>query len=48
MTANGDGFLGLLRDRDFRRRQREAERRFPWESQEVWTEYFYVSVHEDE
>jgi hypothetical protein len=48
MTANPAGFLGLMRQREFRARQRETERRFPWSSQEVWTEYFYVTVHEDE
>lgn len=48
MTQDTAGFLGLLRRRDFRARQHEVERRFPWESQEVWTEYFFVTVQEDE
>jgi hypothetical protein len=48
MTHDAAGFLALLRDRSFRSRQREVEKRFPWESQEVWTEYFYVTVRDDE
>ena len=48
MTHDAAGFVALLRDRGFRSRQREVEKRFPWESQEVWTEYFYVTVRDDE
>lgn len=38
------GFAALLGDRNFRRQQRAIEHRFPWDSQEVWTEYFYVTL----
>ncbi|HEV2460188.1 MAG TPA: hypothetical protein VGS80_17670, partial [Ktedonobacterales bacterium] len=47
MAAKGGGFEALLADRGFRRRQRDVERRFPWLSQEVWTEYFYVTLQDD-
>ncbi len=38
------GFAALLADRSFRRQQRMVEHRFPWDTQEVWTEYFYVTL----
>ena len=48
MTAKGGSFEALLADRGFRRRQRTVERRFPWLSQEVWTEYFYITLQDDD
>ncbi|MGZ3675182.1 MAG: hypothetical protein ACXVCO_12820 [Ktedonobacterales bacterium] len=44
MTREPLGFAALLGDRSFRRHQRAIEHRFPWDSQEVWTEYFYVTL----
>lgn len=38
------GFAALLDSKSFRRRQREIERRFPWVEQEIWIEYFYVTL----
>ncbi|MFI5273390.1 MAG: hypothetical protein ACHQ4H_10210 [Ktedonobacterales bacterium] len=48
MQRADTGFMALLRERDFRRREREVERSFPWSAQEVWTEYFYVTLQEDD
>ena len=47
MSREPLGFAALLSDRAFRSRQRAIERRFPWDSQEVWTEYFYVTLPVD-
>ena len=47
MQQNGEGFAALLASREFRRREREVEKTFPWLSQEVWTEYFYVTLQEN-
>ena len=44
MSTEALGFAALLGDRGFRHQQRIVERRFPWDSQEVWTEYFYVTL----
>lgn len=44
MSREPLGFAALLGDRNFRRRQRAVEHRFPWDAQEVWTEYFYVTL----
>ena len=44
ITHDPHGFALLLADRGFRRRHREIERRFPWEGQEIWVEYFYVTL----
>lgn len=38
------GFAALMDSKSFRQRQREIERRFPWIDQEVWIEYFYVTL----
>lgn len=38
------GFDTLLANKRFRNEQREIERRFPWEDQELWVEYFYVTL----
>src|SRR5579884_3350351 len=43
-SADPLGFQGLLRQKSFRQRDRTVERRFPWADQEVWTEYFYVTL----
>jgi hypothetical protein len=48
MAAKGGSFETLLADGGFRRRQRAVERHFPWLSQEVWTEYFYVTLQDDD
>lgn len=47
MRRDGEGFAALLGSREFRRREREVEKTFPWISQEVWTEYFYVTLQDD-
>lgn len=47
MQREAAGFQALLADRGFRRRQREVERVFPWSAQEVWVEYFYVTLQEE-
>jgi hypothetical protein len=38
------GFQALLANKRFRTDQREVEKRFPWQDQEVWVEYFYVTL----
>lgn len=43
MTASA-GLESLLRDKGFRSRDRAVEKLFPWAEQEVWTEYFYVTL----
>jgi hypothetical protein len=48
MTKTQIGFAALLGDREFRRKQRLIARTFPWASQEVWTEYFYVTLQDDD
>jgi hypothetical protein len=48
MLSDPGGFASLLADRRFRHRQREIERRFPWSAQEVWTEYVYVTLQDEE
>ncbi len=47
MQRDGAGFAALLGSREFRRREREVEKTFPWISQEVWTEYFYVTLQDE-
>ncbi len=44
MGRDARGFAALLNNKSFRQRQREIERRFPWLDQEVWVEYFYVTL----
>ncbi len=44
MLRHADGFAGLLGQKGFRARERAVERQFPWSEQEVWTEYFYVTL----
>jgi hypothetical protein len=48
MLGQEAGFQALLSDRTFRSRNRHIAQMFPWEEQEVWTEYFYVTVEDDE
>jgi hypothetical protein len=48
MAASGAGFEGLLRDGNIRKRDRAVEKFFPWAEQELWTEYFYVTLEMDE
>ncbi|HEU5441699.1 MAG TPA: hypothetical protein VFU88_20620 [Ktedonobacterales bacterium] len=48
MLREPAGFQALLGERGFRRRQREVERVFPWSAQEVWTEYFYVTLQDEQ
>ena len=38
------GFDALMASRAFRQRHREIEKRFPWQEQEIWVEYFYVTL----
>lgn len=38
------GFGALMAGRAFRRGDREVEKRFPWHEQEIWVEYFYVTL----
>lgn len=47
MQRDGAGFAVLLGSREFRHREREVEKSFPWSSQEVWTEYFYVTLQDE-
>jgi hypothetical protein len=47
MQLDGVGFAALLKSRDFRRAERTVERALPWSSQEVWTEYFYVTLQDN-
>jgi hypothetical protein len=44
IAQDSAGFAVMLADKSFRRRQREVERRFPWNDQEIWIEYFYVAL----
>ena len=44
MAKDPRGFTAMLRHAGFARRQREVEQRFPWTDQEIWIEYFYVSL----
>lgn len=44
MIASPAGYEGLLRDKGFRARDRAVEKLFPWAEQELWTEYFYVTL----
>lgn len=48
MAQSPDGFATLLRQGSFRARERAVERKFPWGEQELWTEYFYVTLEDDE
>jgi hypothetical protein len=48
MTQSPDGFATLLRQGGFRAGERTMERKFPWGEQELWTEYFYVTLEEGE
>lgn len=48
MLSDPGGFASLLAERRFRHRQREIERRFPWSAQEIWTEYVYVTLQDEE
>jgi hypothetical protein len=48
MLAQEASFEALLSDRTFRSRHRHIAQMFPWSEQEVWTEYFYVTVEDDE
>ena len=47
MQHDGVGFAPLLGSREFRRREREVEKSFPWSAQEVWTEYCYVTLQDE-
>lgn len=38
------GFGALMTNRAFRMHDREVEKRFPWLEQELWVEYFYVTL----
>ncbi len=44
ITQSPQGFQVLIRNAAFRRRQKEIERRFPWTDQEIWVEYFYLTL----
>jgi hypothetical protein len=44
MTQSPRGFAALLDNRGFRQRQKDVERRFPWAGQEVWVEFFYITL----
>ncbi len=46
MQKDETGFEALLDDRAFRSRHRHVAQLFPWSDQEVWTEYFYVTVED--
>jgi len=48
MQAQESGFEALLSDRTFRSRHRHIAQMFPWSEQEVWTEYFYVTVEDEQ
>jgi hypothetical protein len=41
------GIAALLASRRFQRRQREIDRVLPWDEQELWTEYYYVTLEAD-
>jgi hypothetical protein len=41
------GFSVLEQHGRFARKQREIERRFPWDDQESWTDYFYILLQPD-
>jgi hypothetical protein len=47
LTASPHGFAALLNHRGFRQRQKDVERRFPWAAQEIWVEYFYITLEAD-
>jgi hypothetical protein len=46
MVKEEAGFHALLSDRAFRTRHRHIVQMFPWSAQEIWTEYFYVTVED--
>ncbi len=46
MMQSPDGFASLMRQGSFRGHDRSVERKFPWGEQELWTEYFYVTLEE--
>jgi hypothetical protein len=46
MLTQEAGFHALLNDRAFRGRHRHIIQMFPWSDQEIWTEYFYVTVED--
>ncbi len=46
MLQDDSGFQSLLNDRAFRARERHVAQMFPWSNQEIWTEYFYVTVED--
>jgi hypothetical protein len=48
MLKEEAGFPALLRDRTFRSHHRHIAQVFPWSEQEVWTEYFYVMIEDEE
>jgi hypothetical protein len=48
MLKEEAGFQALLGDRAFRSRHRPITQTFPWSEQEVWTEYFYVTMEDVE
>ncbi len=47
VTESQRGFTALLDNRGFRQRQKDVERRFPWAAQEIWVEYFYITLEAD-
>jgi hypothetical protein len=48
MLREPAGFQALMGERGFRQRQRVVERAFPWSAHEVWTEYFYVTLQDEQ
>jgi hypothetical protein len=46
MVQSPEGFAALLHQGSFRGRERAMARAFPWTEQELWTEYFYVTLEE--
>ena len=44
MAQDARGFPALLGNAGFRGKQKEIEKRFPWPDQEIWVEYFYVTL----
>lgn len=44
MTQDPRGFPALLANAGFRSKQKDVEKRFPWVDQEIWVEYFYVTL----
>jgi hypothetical protein len=46
MVNEEAGFHALLKDRAFRSHHRHIVQMFPWSQQEIWTEYFYVTVED--